>query len=70
MNIQGQGFQKLENYRQTCTRTDASTTLYSWVIVIRNNGDNTASHWEAECSVDVFSAHGVHYYLFADDTQS
>jgi len=23
-----------------------------------------------ECSVDVFSAHGVHYHLFADDTQS
>ena len=23
-----------------------------------------------ECSVDVFSAHGVQYHLFADDTQS
>ena len=23
-----------------------------------------------ECSVDVFSAHGVHYHLYADDGQS
>ena len=40
MNFLGQGFQKLEHYRQTDTRTDATKTLSRRICGFNNNNNN------------------------------
>ena len=50
MNILGQGFQKLENYGQTCTTDGREWKHYNAAFVddCNDNENNIAFHWKAD----------------------